>query len=83
MSKTQKPKPANSLPVRERSFTVALAQMAQLLRSEVKLRERASYPQSTSPLDKAIKQIAKLLRSQIEQDRGSRPRKWNSSPEQS
>ncbi len=76
MSKPKKKNTSNPPPSKERSFTVALEQMAHLLRSEVKLKDRATKAPSVSSLDVAIKQIAKLLRHQIRSIDPAKIRAW-------
>jgi hypothetical protein len=60
-----------------KSFSVAFEQMAQLLRSEVKMKDRATKVLSSNALSvsftNSFKQIAKLLRSEA---RPSKKRSW-------
>jgi hypothetical protein len=54
----------------EKSFLVALEQMASLLRKEVKLKERKTQVLSTSSLSPSlsnfVKQVAVILRKQVQ-----------------
>jgi hypothetical protein len=65
----------------EKSFTVAFEQMAQLLRTEVKLKDRAKVLK-TSPLpasfNNALDQIAKMLRAEAHSAKPSKKRSWKS-----
>jgi len=61
-----------------RSFSVALAQMAHILRSEVKLKDKnTTRLSSTNPgsLNNLIMQVAKLLRTQLHTP-APRKRSW-------
>ena len=56
-------------PVQDRSFTVALAQVAQLLRTEVKLKDRQTkvIPSSSLPsLHNFVEQVAVMLRTEVQ-----------------
>ncbi|MBS0603662.1 MAG: hypothetical protein JSS60_01350 [Verrucomicrobia bacterium] len=68
----------------ERSFTVALEQMAQFLRTEVKLKDRNTKVLSSSAnptsFNNSIEQIAKLLRTQIQSQKTPKKRSWKSTP---
>jgi hypothetical protein len=67
--------PSSDLP--NKSFSVAFEQMAKLLRSEIKMKDRSTQVLSSNPLPtsfaNAFKQIAKLLRSEV---RSSKKRSW-------
>lgn len=70
----------DSSPPPEKSFFVAFEQMAQLLRSEVKMQDRStkvlsSHALSTS-FSNAFKQIAKLLRAAIHASKSPKRRIW-------
>lgn len=66
--------------VPEKSFSVAFEQMAKLLRSEVKMKERSAKVIPTSSLSRSfrnsIEQIAKLLRSEIRAPKPGKKRSW-------
>ena len=72
------PKKAKSPP--EKSFTVAIEQMAQLLRSQVKLKDRSTKIVKTSALPKSFKnafeQIAQLLRKEVRTLKEPKKRSW-------
>jgi len=63
-----------------KSFSAAFGQMAQLLRSEVKMKERATKVISPHSLPasfrNSIAQIAKLLRSEIQVSKPLKKRSW-------
>ncbi len=65
----------------EKSFSVAFEQMAKLLRSEIKLKERATKVLSSNSLPasfiNSFKQIAKLLRSEVHPPK---KRSWKKRP---
>jgi hypothetical protein len=58
-----------------KSFTAAIEQMAQLLRSQVKLKERVTLTSSTS-INNTVHQVAKLLRSAIPMAKAPKKRAW-------
>jgi hypothetical protein len=64
----------------ERSFSVAFEQMAKLLRSEVKLKDRSTKILSSHSLpisfSNSFKQIARLLRSEIHPSKPPKKRIW-------
>ncbi len=64
----------------ERSFTAAFEQMAKLLRSEVKMKERSAkvIPPSSLPpsFRNSLDQIAKLLRKEIQPSKPPKKRSW-------
>ncbi len=68
----------------EKSFGAAFEQMAKLLRSEVKMKERSTkvLPSSSLPpsFRNSIEQIAKLLRSEIQVTKPAKKRTWKKSP---
>ncbi|GEM_PF-3948578 len=64
-----KKKEEESRALQERSFTVALEQVAQLLRTEIKLKDRQTkiIPSSSLPsLHNFIEQVALMLRTQVQ-----------------
>ncbi len=78
------PSPEKGL-THKKSFVVALEQMAQLLRSEVKLKDRKTQILSASSpsgsLNIAIIKIARLLRNQVHSLKVHPKRSWSSSHE--
>ncbi len=64
----------------EKSFSVAFEQMAQLLRTELKMKEKATkvIPSSALPpsFRNSIEQIAKLLRSEVRSAKPMKKRSW-------
>ena len=66
---------------KERSFSVSLEHLAQMLRAEVKLKDRETkvLPTSSSPgsLNNTIMQVAKMLRTQVKGEDASAKRSWN------
>lgn len=64
-----KRKEEESQPAQERSFTVALEQVAQLLRTELKLKDRQTkmIPSSSLPsLHNFVEQVAVILRTEVQ-----------------
>ena len=79
--KKKHPQPEKaSTPTQEKSFSVALEQIAQLLRTEVKLKDRDTKVLSSSSMPHsfniAIGQIAKLLRTQVHVAKPTKTRSW-------
>ena len=67
-----------TLPVaRNSTFRGAIDQIAKFLRSEVKLKDRASKTPPTGSLYQSIAKIARLLRTQIRAAPTSKKRTWN------
>lgn len=68
----------------EKSFSAAIEQMAKLLRSQVKLKERMTKVLTSSPLSVSFKnsfeQIAKLIRTEIHSVRPFKKRSWKRHP---
>lgn len=64
-----------------KSFAAAIEQMAKLLRSEIKLKDRQPQVLSSSAmpgsLTNSILQVAKLLKNQIRQTTPLKKRSWN------
>jgi len=64
----------------KRSFSVAFEQMAKLLRSEVKMKDRSMKVLSTHSLSisftNSLKQIAKMFRTEIHVDKSSKKQIW-------
>jgi hypothetical protein len=64
----------------EKSFSVAFEQMAQLLRTEVKMKDRQTKILSSSSLspsfNHSLKQIAKLLRTEAQAVKTPKKRSW-------
>ncbi len=77
--KPEKASPA-SPPAQDKSFPVALAQMAELLRTEVKLKERDTKVLSSSSMPHsfniAIVKIARLLRTQARAVDSGKKHSW-------
>ena len=76
--KNKRPEPEPH-PPQDRSFTVALEQMAQLLRTEIKLKDRQTKvltPSSLPSLHNFIEQIAVMLRTQIHSKKTPKKRSW-------
>jgi hypothetical protein len=67
----------------EKSFSVALGQIAHLLRTEVKLKERKTKvlkPSATSSsLAQTVTQIGRMLRSQVGSAKQTKKRSWKAS----
>ena len=80
----KKGRPDESSSKPEKSFSVAIKQMAQLLRTEVKLKERGTRVLSSSSLHvlfkNSLERIAKLLRSQIHSTQSPKKRSWKRQP---
>lgn len=80
MKKGQSPPPRPEGADPEKSLAAAVEQMARLLRSEVKLKERATrgLPASsqTASFKNVLEQIAKLLRSQVRRTPTPKKRSW-------
>ena len=80
MKKDQKGRQDEPSSKPEKSFSVAIKQMAQLLRSEVKLKERGTRVLCSSSLHVSFKnsleRIAKLLRSQVHSTQSPKKRTW-------
>jgi hypothetical protein len=78
-SKPEKSMPHTS-PAQEKSFTAALEQVALLLRTELKLKDRDTkvLKESSAPasFNKSIVQIAKLLRTQVRAGKSIKKRSW-------
>jgi hypothetical protein len=72
--------PSNALLPPEKSFSVAFEQMAKLLRTEVKMKDRMTKVLSSSSLpssfQNALKQIAKLLRTKTHAMKPLKKRSW-------
>lgn len=80
MKKDRKEQPSDPSSKPEKSFSVAIEQMAQLLRSEVKLKERGTRVLCSSSLHVSFKnsleRIAKLLRSQVHSAQSPKKPTW-------
>ncbi|MGC1878043.1 MAG: hypothetical protein WA347_02225 [Rhabdochlamydiaceae bacterium] len=59
-----------------KSFSVAFEQMAQLLRTEVKLKDRLTKVLSSSSFNNSFKRIAKLLRAEVHAITPLKKRSW-------
>ncbi len=74
--------PPDKQPTGEKSFSVALEQVAQLLRTEVKLKDRKTKVLSSSSLSTSLQnlvgQVAKLIRTEIHDAESSKKRSWTS-----
>jgi hypothetical protein len=81
MKKDQTPSENPPSDLSEKSFSVAFEQMAKLLRSEVKLKDRSAKILSSNSLSisftHSFQQIAKLLRSEITPQK---KRSWKKHP---
>ena len=79
--KKEQPQPTDLPPPPEKSFSVAFGQVAQLLRKEVKMKDRATKVLTTSPLpasfNNALRQIAKILRDKVHSVTPSKKRKFS------
>lgn len=75
-----KEKSNNRKSTSDKSLSVAVEQIAQLLRSEVKLNERKTQVLSASSLSASLKnvvgQVAKILRTQITVKKTTKRRAW-------
>lgn len=78
MEKDQPNSEETQLP--EKSFTAAFEQMAKLLRTEVKMKDRSAkvIPPSSLPpsFRNSLDQIAKLLRKEIQPSKPLKKRSW-------
>lgn len=76
--KNKRSEPEDS-PPQNRSFTVALEQMAQLLRTEIKLKDRHTKvlaPSSLPSLHNFVEQVAVMLRTQVQSKKKPKKRSW-------